>query len=401
MPESERPKFVCGACSEPGARYVCGRCHAIDYCSRQCQRNDYGRHRRLCAPVVHREIDRRGRGLVAKKDIIIGEIIFKETAQLRFTHTEEQLRIGRELEEGLLQQDEVEEGDLQAETHFKLSREEKRRWTKLSYGGDDECDHVLMWEYPFLGTVSMNFFLTIAHMRHLCSPNASVNAVADKPFEKEVRAIKDIEAGEEVSINYLLTFIDLEKQDREPFFYLDKEDRKKSLTRWDIECNCSKCNGEDEDKIKIVREIKKMQKGFDKMEFVSFGNIPGDRMSMMAVAMSQVSLVEALRDTYLAPLLLPVECPKLIYFAFMVDLPSIKDETYWKLWDEVNSKRNVDLFQQYREKLYQMTILDKNETFDELMEIYDGNPCPERLKSITEKKQQVTEFFAEVKRNMF
>ena len=48
-----------------------------------------------------------------------------------------------------------------------------------------------------------------------------------------------------------------------------------------------------------------------------------------------------------------------------------------------------------------MTILDKNETFDELMEIYDGNPCPERLKSITEKKQQVTDFFAEVKRNMF
>ena len=42
--------------------------------------------------------------------------------------------------------------------------------------------------------------------------DASVNPVADKPFEKEVRAIKDIEAREEVSINYLLTFIDLEKQ---------------------------------------------------------------------------------------------------------------------------------------------------------------------------------------------
>ena len=52
----------------------------MDYCSRRCQRRDWTRHRRLCAPVVFKQLDTIGRGLVATKNIKKGDLIFIDKA---------------------------------------------------------------------------------------------------------------------------------------------------------------------------------------------------------------------------------------------------------------------------------------------------------------------------------
>ena len=54
----------------------CSKCHAITYCSKECQVKDWPRHSWNCVPVMVSEIPGRGRGLVAAKDIKKGEIIF-------------------------------------------------------------------------------------------------------------------------------------------------------------------------------------------------------------------------------------------------------------------------------------------------------------------------------------
>ena len=54
----------------------CSGCHAIAYCSRECQVADRPRHAWSCVPVMVTEIPGKGRGLVAARYIKMGEQIF-------------------------------------------------------------------------------------------------------------------------------------------------------------------------------------------------------------------------------------------------------------------------------------------------------------------------------------
>ena len=54
----------------------CGNCHAITYCSKECQKEDWPRHKWNCLPVMVTEYEGKGRGLVAARDIKMGEVIF-------------------------------------------------------------------------------------------------------------------------------------------------------------------------------------------------------------------------------------------------------------------------------------------------------------------------------------
>merc|ERR1711923_644903 len=82
MPEKIRKKFICVVCDESPAKFQCGKCHSVDYCSKQCQKKDWSRHKELCAPAVFVELDHIGRGLVATKNIKKGELIFRAKASI-------------------------------------------------------------------------------------------------------------------------------------------------------------------------------------------------------------------------------------------------------------------------------------------------------------------------------
>ena len=62
---------------------MCGGCKAITYCGRECQVRDRPRHAWNCVPVMVTEIEGKGRGLVAARDIKMGELIFKDKASIK------------------------------------------------------------------------------------------------------------------------------------------------------------------------------------------------------------------------------------------------------------------------------------------------------------------------------
>ena len=79
MPERLRDLSKCVKCGEAGAKR-CSKCHAVSYCSKECQVADWARHRRLCVPLVIKEMGDKGRGLVATRDFKMGDLIVKDKA---------------------------------------------------------------------------------------------------------------------------------------------------------------------------------------------------------------------------------------------------------------------------------------------------------------------------------
>ena len=75
-------KGGCGSCGEVGAGSLkkCGGCHRVAYCSAACQKRDWARHRGRCSPISITELEDRGRGLVATKDLNMGDLIVKDRA---------------------------------------------------------------------------------------------------------------------------------------------------------------------------------------------------------------------------------------------------------------------------------------------------------------------------------
>ena len=80
MPETLTNRNRCHKCDKTGKRKKdklskCGKCQAITYCSRECQVEDWSRHKDNCVPVMVTEIPGKGRGLVAAKDLKQGELL--------------------------------------------------------------------------------------------------------------------------------------------------------------------------------------------------------------------------------------------------------------------------------------------------------------------------------------
>ena len=85
MPETLTDRNMCHKCHKTGKRKKdkfskCSKCHSITYCSQECQREDWPRHSDNCVPVMVKEYGEKGQGLVAAKDIKMGELILTDKA---------------------------------------------------------------------------------------------------------------------------------------------------------------------------------------------------------------------------------------------------------------------------------------------------------------------------------
>ena len=80
--EPMKDRRTCSVCKktakEKGKKVLltCIKCHAITYCGVECQSDDWARHEWNCVPVMVTEVQGKGRGLVAARDIKKGELIF-------------------------------------------------------------------------------------------------------------------------------------------------------------------------------------------------------------------------------------------------------------------------------------------------------------------------------------
>ena len=240
----------------------CSKCHAITYCGRECQVADWPRHAWNCIPVMVTKIPGKGRGLVAARDIKMGEFIFLDKPAITLPN-----HSPIEYDEGLSE----EEYDSIVEQVQNLSSEAKLLFFKLEERrkGIDECGCLSNTKLRILRIFSKNasgdhenmaLFLNCALLNHSCAPNAAPGPTEDQ--NNEVRAIKDISKGEEVTVFYRwfngtsYKKLGCERKER-------MEVIKDSLG---FDCNCCVCAGNVPIQDEITKELLKLEEGMDRME---------------------------------------------------------------------------------------------------------------------------------------
>ena len=224
----------------------CAKCEAITYCGRQCQLEDWPRHKWNCVPVMVTEIPGKGRGLVAAKDIKMGELLFTDKAVIKMNP--------EDTFESLLEQVNKLPSEARALFH-KLKVHDDREICAL--GGDiwkinfqffDNCKVRLAQgeeesDYYYL---SLNTNL----INHSCAPNVmAARLQPDNEFKEEVRAIKDISKGDEITVcelnNHFILYSGFNSQKR----------REKIKNEFGFDCLCCVCSGDLPDQEDVMMEL--------------------------------------------------------------------------------------------------------------------------------------------------
>ena len=222
---------------------------------------DWARHTENCVPVMITEYEGKGRGLVASRDIKMGELIFNDTAVITMLHPNDNAY--EDNRKFLMDQ------------IGKMTEEQKAQFYNLKPHNDYSKYAILEELKIFSGNSKPlgddeRIFLNLALINHSCSPNATFAQLQDqeeeteespslprslqeglsslfssfsfsspsanpKKVKTELRAVKDICRGEEITICYLDV-----GDSRET-----KSDRKNIIREeFGFVCKCKVCSGE-------------------------------------------------------------------------------------------------------------------------------------------------------------
>jgi len=224
---------------------TCIKCHAITYCGRECQMDDWERHEWNCVPVMVTEIPGKGRGLVAARDIGKGELIFKDQVVIKLAADAEGQFVGPDFMRSLKQQIDCLPSEAQAQ-YFKLMPREN----------DVNIYHVNRNDWEVLKLFLANcktympgrsqygvLYLNIALVNQSCVPNATNRGLrlrkteGEEDFEdRELLAIKNIRKGEEISICYF--------EDAKQFGSIPRKRKTALRKELGFDCKCPVCLGQ-------------------------------------------------------------------------------------------------------------------------------------------------------------
>ena len=186
-------------------------------------------------------------GLVALKDIKLGELIVRDTAVIAIPNNVDDLEAGEEI---LRQVRKIKSTDREKfynlrrkvgfeEQHdniIKGESETNKKWKRIQQIMEfsDELS-VFFNNYIRTDDSFQCLFLCLSLVRHSCDPNSFYTGTVNNPRQLELRAAKDIREGEEVTVNYILV------EGR----FSDRPTRQTRLRDgWGFYCNCSLCKGE-------------------------------------------------------------------------------------------------------------------------------------------------------------
>ena len=233
-------------------------CRKVSYCSKECQAKDWKSHKPSCRPFTIKEAPGKGKGLFAKRNIQEGEIILEEYPLFirdgEMSHHEFKTIyypiMDKETKAKILQLHDP------AEDFKKLDRrtakELIRKYPILRHYKEAESDEmnrifriidgsrISLCNFPALySDTEIGLYNNIDRINHSCVANASWTWVMGDFKKKQVRAIMNIEKGQEITVCYLA---------KEEFFYGSTESRRQQmLERNFFLCQCAECSLEGEE----------------------------------------------------------------------------------------------------------------------------------------------------------
>ena len=292
MPEIARDCLTCVCCQDLGSK-KCSRCHSVSYCSPECQRQDWARHKRLCVPAVVAQVPGKGRGLLASRDIKAGELILKDNIVVTWP------RSNMASEEYLLRQIEA------------LPKADKEAFWQLTCMKQFEDGDKKSFQQAIgilrNNTMTYNqtrdnvdLYLALALINNSCSPNCATNALLDNPNIREVRAVYDIKKGEEITVTY-----------ENVYMYHNKAERQKKIKEnWDFDCICERCERGD-----LLEELE-LKASLDRLSGMMQRVVASSSLLKVKnwekMVEESVKEIELLQQVSFAPLQLPFDSLSLI-----------------------------------------------------------------------------------------
>ena len=267
MPEIKKSRKSCHKCSKIYDKKlkqvkVCRNCHAITYCGKECQEEDWPRHLDNCVPVLITDVGEMGRGLIAAKDIKMGEQILIDTVAISLDRKSEGSIMTREVARSLKEQIKAlpeekttqfmnlkyNDGIIYSERDLRTARRENcLRELKRFQSNRIETFNESQEGYYL--------FFTLSLINHSCAPNVEEYSLPkesedqENVFEHELRAIKDISKGEEITIFYLHCSKSIMTKDMK---------QRQLKEKFGFHCKCSVCCGQVDDQDSIIEKIVKI-----------------------------------------------------------------------------------------------------------------------------------------------
>ena len=218
----------------------CSKCHAITYCSGECQKKDWPRHGWNCVPVMVTEIPFKGQGLVAAKDIKMGELIFIDDPVIEVEG--EKMQTGETGAFEIMKKIENLPSEAKLQFYRMKGPDDKSFQDLKSRRGETRATlDVLLANSKKKEQGGFSLYLNMTLVNHSCSPNADHGRLLEKDDAGklndriEIRAIKDICKGEEINYSYFGNILDLcclRRQGRKVFI----------KNNFGFDCNCSVCS---------------------------------------------------------------------------------------------------------------------------------------------------------------
>ena len=251
MPEDETNRRCCHKCQTTvtGKRKLskCARCHSITYCSKKCQVEDWDRHKEYCIPVMVAEIPGKRKGLVASKDFKKGQVLFQETAAITVHATLGMVPL-KELKEQVSNMS-VE----QKNKFYQMTPRGSFHKAQLASALRENClqeldifrSNCLIENTDEDDEGFWTLFIATSLLNHSCAPNVHLDANNDSDHQLEVRAIKDISKGEEVTPCYEI----------ESKLMTSSQMKAKLKEGFSFDCKCGVCVGVIPNQDTSIREI--------------------------------------------------------------------------------------------------------------------------------------------------
>ena len=214
----------CRVCLVPCNR-LC-KCGQDSYCSKHCQKEDWPVHKSSCQVVSVGDIEYKGRGLVANRSIVMGEVILTENPLMLINFNPQSKPLSAVLKQ-----------------FKKLNKKEKIDYLELGYQAvRGEKKILTIFERNCVSVKTgeeeddwRGIYLQFSKTNHACASNSVINIIGEKRVI-ELVASRNIQKGEEVVVNYLNPY-----RGKKPSLMLRQERMRALKAHWRFSCTCPVC----------------------------------------------------------------------------------------------------------------------------------------------------------------